>query len=198
MQRDKSPVIVNILLAFGVAFAIYLGLLYMEGEQDQLGELAKLSDGLPKKPDTGAPIPFVNKTETQQQLSPAPLYIKDDVIKLINGNAPIKDVMKSYSRIGLDFGKESFTISLNSDGSVQDVSKSIDSGVDFTLKTNAESFRRLILLAQHKNLLGLVSRFKEMEFSPPSAKQEFVNKLNEKQGFTSWIRKPESSGLMDK
>lgn len=197
MQRDKSPVIVNILLALGVAFAIYLGLLYMEGEQKQLEELAKLSDVKPEKLESEVPLILENSNPPNKVLPPAPLFIKDDVIKLINGNEPIKEVMKGYSSVGLDLGGELYTISLKEDGSVNEVVKGIEPGIDFKLKTSTESFRRIILLAQHKNLIGIVSRFKEMEFSPPSKKQEFVNKLNEKQGFTSWIRKPESSGSMN-
>ena len=192
MKPDRSPVVLNILLALVLGFALYLGLLYMEHQQGLSEEVSKARQSRNEKnPTTDLPkVPAPAREPQEIPLPQAPLFIKDDIAKLINSDGAIKSMMKGYKSIGLNLGNESFTIFLNEDGSLKDVSKGIASQVDFTMKTTPGAFSRITLLAKHGNLLGLVERFNEMDFSPSGAKQEFINKLHSVQGFTSKMRNP--------
>ena len=191
MQQDRSPMVLNILLALVLGFAIYLGLLFMDHQQKIGEEISKAAQSPKPVPATDHPVVLPSSVNPkEEQLPSAPLFIKDDIAKLIGANVAIKEVMKGYRKIGLDLGHESYSIRLNEDGSLQEVSKGLDSALDFTMKSSPEDFRRITLLAKHGNLLGLVERFNEMEFSPSGAKQEFINKLHNAQGFTSQVRKP--------
>jgi len=191
MFKDKSPLLLNLVLVIVLALAIYLGLMYMENQKAIQAELKGASSvpDVPRPVESGdvSPLPEVTTAAKPkpQAAPPAPLYIKDDLKKLIDDSAPMKSVFKGYRQFGLVVGNVSFTVLLNDDGSLNDVTKGVDQTVDFTIKTDESAFRKLLILVQRENALGITQRLNDMKFEPESKRKELINKINSAQGFTS-------------
>lgn len=191
MFKDKSPLLLNLVLVIVIALAIYLGLMYMENQKAVQAELKDASP-LPKvsqpvQSDDGSSLPEVPAASNQkpQALPTAPLYIKDDLKKLIDDSAPMKSVFKGYGSFGLVVGNVPFTVLLNDDGSLNDVTKGVGSGVAFTIRTDESSFRKLLILVKRENALGITQRLNDMKFDPESKRKEIIDRINSAQGFTS-------------
>lgn len=191
MFNDKSPLLLNMVLVIVIALAIYLGLMYMENQKAVQAELKGVSS-LPKgsqevKAEPGSSLPEVpSATKPKDQPLPqAPLYIKDDLKKLIDDSASMKTVFKGYGSFGLVVGDVSFTVILNDDGSLNDVTKGLGAGISFTIRSDESTFRKLLILVQRENVLGITARLNDMKFDPESKRKEIIDRINSAQGFTS-------------